>query len=111
MPTPRAITGSVAIFTPRPICAITASQSTVERYSGAISAMVTFSERNSQSTTSEMIANTRISIRFSEVLMTILVAGSIPALPAAWRIWKSALPYRPANSSTAAATRLRVSAL
>ncbi|MCY1364750.1 hypothetical protein D9M69_515690 [compost metagenome] len=89
MPTPRAITGKVAIFTPRPIFAITASQSTVDRYSGAIRAKVTFSERNSQSTTSEMITNTSSTISFSDCWMTMLVAASMPALPAAWRIWNS----------------------
>ncbi|MCY1301558.1 hypothetical protein D9M68_651590 [compost metagenome] len=111
MPTPRAITGRVATFTPRPICAITASQSTVERYSGAIRATVTWSERNSQSTTSEMITNTSTSISFSERWMTWLVAASMPALPAARRISKSALAYCRANASTAPATRVRVSAL
>ncbi|MNN69643.1 hypothetical protein D3C81_1854510 [compost metagenome] len=76
----------MAIFTPRPIFAITASHSTVDRYSGAIRAKVTFSDLNSHHTTSEMITNTSISISFSECLITLLVAASMPALPAAWRI-------------------------
>ncbi|MCY1364749.1 hypothetical protein D9M69_515680 [compost metagenome] len=101
----------MAIFTPSPICAITASHSTVDRYSGAISAKVTLSERNSQSTTSEMMANTRNSICFSEVSITRLVAASMPALPAAWRISNAPLSCRAANCSMAALTRLRVSAL
>ncbi|MNE59189.1 hypothetical protein D3C80_1542680 [compost metagenome] len=84
MPTPRAITGKVATFTPKPILAITASHNTVDRYSGAIRAKVTVSDLNSHSTTREMMMNTNTNITFSECLMTLLVAASMPALPAAW---------------------------
>ncbi|MCY1539180.1 hypothetical protein D9M68_747530 [compost metagenome] len=55
----------------------------MDRYSGAIRAKVTLSDLNSHHTTSEMITNTRISICFSDCLITMLVAASMPAFPAA----------------------------
>ncbi|MCY1447591.1 hypothetical protein D9M71_642200 [compost metagenome] len=40
-----------------------------------------------------------------------LVAASMPALPAAWRIWKSPVSYCLEKASTALTTRVRVCAL
>jgi hypothetical protein len=89
MPTPRAITGRVATLTPMPMTTISASQSTEVSISGSIAT-------RSRQLRKVIRQNRHRCVDVEQHLWlasrtTMLVAASIPALPAASRNWRSGL--------------------
>lgn len=111
MPTPRAITGRVATFTPMPSAAISALPSTEVRISGRTMQRVAAKERKVIMHMAATQMYTRTRMISSDCLITSLVAASIPALPAASWNCRSSLSFSAAKACTAATARSRVSAL
>ncbi|MDT4850918.1 hypothetical protein D3C85_1045170 [compost metagenome] len=111
MPTPSAITGRVATFTPIPSTAINASQR-IEVMTSGITATTTARQLRKVMKHSTMTAAyTYSSINRLAFSTTMLVTASMPAGPAASRNFRSSPSCSAANRSTAATTPFRVSAL
>ena len=111
MPTPSAITGSVATFTPRPRATISASASSEVSTSGSTATTTARQLRKVMKHSNDTAAYTRNSICRQAACTTALVAASMPAEPAASWNFTSALSFSAAKASTSAVTRVSVSAL
>ncbi|MNE63088.1 hypothetical protein D3C80_1584170 [compost metagenome] len=111
MPTPRAITGKVATFTPMPMATIKASQRIEVSTSGNKATTVARQLRKVIRQNSVTARYTYSSMVWLASRTTILVAASMPAVPAASRNWRSGVLFSLANLSAIATTASRVSAL
>ncbi|MNP61675.1 hypothetical protein D3C76_1568890 [compost metagenome] len=104
MPTPNAITGNVATLTPMPNQTIKASQRIEVSINGTTATTTARQLRKVMKHSTMTAAYTYINMVRLAFLTTMLVAASIPALPAASRNWRSGVLCAVAKACAACTT-------
>src|ERR1039457_3043001 len=105
------MTGSVATLTPIPRITIRASHRTEVSISGNTAHSTARHDLKVMKASNTTAVYTRTSIRMLDRLTTMLVAASMPELPAAWMNFTFAVSYFEANPSMVWTTESSVSAL